>query len=535
MSADALYRQVQADRLQRYEDAITTGVYRPYIWPWDTLPALWLFLGLLILPRLPGKTARIVRIPLLALIFGQGAWTCMRARSIQMAGGYGIGLTDDWGFIMTAALLCFSDLKQDFQRLEARPIGGSAPVEDHTGSAQSTATEANGSLTERTDSRMEQKPSSTLGQVDESRAHPYTVDWQSYPSDIKHCVLWITDLLISFRGVNWNYRLVNFHPFHSAPQNPFEAERPDHKSRTAEKTAPPSINDIQRKARRSAILLYLGLDLAKTLVIHDPYYFGLAPIDSPHPLWLLQSHPFLTRLCRLLLSLYSIIVALSCIFNLSPLLFPLLPDFSTQTGHPISHPSMYPPLWSPTPITDLLRGGLPAFWGKIWHQMFRFGISQPSAYLIRRYHLNPRSQSGRALQLLIAFGLTASIHAMAAATSFPPNPLNPPRPITGSGLFFVLQALGMLAQTAFAEAVGSKKRWPVGARKAGNAAFVVVWLWYTGPILSDDFARTGVWMFEPLPISLFRGLAGEGWWCWGGRWAGLVWDGPWYRRGIALY
>lgn len=205
---------------------------------------------------------------------------------------------------------------------------------------------------------------------------------------------------------------------------------------------------------------------------------------------------------------------------------------------------MYPPFWSPHPLSDLARSGLAAFWSRLWHQMFRFGISQPAIYLSRHIpylRSNPRGQTARAVQLMTAFVATGSIHAMAAWTSFPPNPVgNPPRPVTGSGLFFVLQGVGILVQTAAAKALGSKsERWPLWMRQAGNVGFVVVWLWYTGPILSDDFARTGVWMFEPVPVSVFRGVLGEGWWCWGGRWAGLVggWGSgvPWYRWGVAVY
>ena len=175
--------------------------------------------------------------------------------------------------------------------------------------------------------------------------------------------------------------------------------------------------------------------------------------------------------------------------------------------------------------------------------MFRFGISQPAVYLtknIPQLTRNPRSQTARAVQLFTAFLATASIHAVAASTSFPPNPeKNPPRPLTGSGWFFILQAGGIILQTAVSKAlVGKEKdRWPLWVRKMGNVVFVVVWLWYTGPILADDFARCGVWMFEPVPFSLSRGLLGEGWWQWGGRWAGWAWgdDVPWYRRGIAIY
>lgn len=81
------------------------------------------------------------------------------------------------------------------------------------------------------------------------------------------------------------------------------------------------------------------------------------------------------------------------------------------------------------------------------------------------------------------------------------------------------------------------KKWgvPQTLRRTGNVLFVAAWLWVTGPLLADDFARCGVWLFEPLPVSLLRGVMGEGWWMWGGRWAGW-WQGTrWWDTGIAIY
>ncbi|TKA71366.1 hypothetical protein B0A49_04375 [Cryomyces minteri] len=42
--------------------------------------------------------------------------------------------------------------------------------------------------------------------------------------------------------------------------------------------------------------------------------------------------------------------------------------------------------------------------------------------------------------------------------------------------------------------------------KVVNFAFVHVWFYYTSPLLVDDFAKGGIWLFEPIPISPLRGL-----------------------------
>lgn len=57
----------------------------------------------------------------------------------------------------------------------------------------------------------------------------------------------------------------------------------------------------------------------------------------------------------------------------------------------------------------------------------------------------------------------------------------------------------------------------------GNFAVTMIWLYWTAPLLVDDFARGGVWLYEPLIISPLRILGfgaydDSGW----NLWSGLV-------------
>lgn len=332
MALDSLYKQLQADRLERFEAALASGAYRPFVWPWDTLPALWLFLGMLVLPRLPLRTARAIRIPLIILIFAQGTWSIIRCRAIGMAGGYGIGLANDWGFIITLGLLCFRDLKTDFQRLETRPFNAFRQESVSNGSALSSAREQNGSLTQRPAPGHLREQAKSERLPTQAISVPYKLVWQSYPENVWHCASWLTDLLTSFRGVNWSWRLPIFPPLEDVPK-PTSTVGTTPSSQSRAYATPQTIIEIRRHAVRSFILLYLGVDLAKTLVIHDPYYLGLAPIDSTHPLWLLQPYPIFTRGARLLLSLFSIIMALSFIVC-SPLPLRLPPSTNSHSSSP---------------------------------------------------------------------------------------------------------------------------------------------------------------------------------------------------------
>jgi hypothetical protein len=104
-----------------------------------------------------------------------------------------------------------------------------------------------------------------------------------------------------------------------------------------------------------------------------------------------------------------------------------------------------------------------------------------------------------------------------------------------------LQPLGIglqMAFTALLDNVGLKKRLPGWIGGLGNFLYVHVWFYWTAPILTDDFARGGVWLFEPIPVSILRGLGlglgGEGWWCWKGKLVGWYTGERWWQSGIAF-
>lgn len=199
---------------------------------------------------------------------------------------------------------------------------------------------------------------------------------------------------------------------------------------------------------------------------------------------------------------------------------------------------MYPPQWG-SMFEVLCSKGLAGMWSTWWHQMFRYGISEPSRLLIQRFDIGSRSQLGRIVQLLIAFGLTASIHAAASSTTFSVIPSRPSQPF----IFFMSQAAGILVQTEASKRLNMLMNFPRAVRRFGNFGFAFIFLWFIGPYLADDFARCQIWLFEPVPISFLRGLGfgpGDCWVPWlsfskGGRWLGW-WDGgAWYRSGIGIF
>ena len=517
-SLGSLYENLELTRLQQYQQDLQVGKYRPFIYPWDSLSALWLLVALLVFPKLPDRVFRYVRLPTFVLILGHCIYVGRSCRTIGFAGGYGIGLAAMWGCIMTVTLLLVKDLKTDFQRLEVRQVDIGQEIRDTSnGSATFTTTSSdassNGSLNKRKNATP---PATTSGS--NSNNQGYTLEWQGCPSSFGHLLDWNIDLVTAFRGVNWNFR------------NPTLAPLSSTITKTAHASSGPALRQIQLNALGSFIFYCILTDVVKSTCIQDPYFLGLAPLSSSSPYHFLRPHRTLTRLFRLLLAVSSTQIVLAMIFHLSPLLFPILPQRLTRT--PLHHPSAYPPYFSP-PLSVLSHSGLAGFWGKCWHQLFRHGISQPGIYLSTSLRLDPKSSMTRAIQLLTAFFLSGCIHAAASYTSYPPNG-NTSRPISGPLSFFVLQGVGILLQTGFVRTVNSKA-FPGIFRKAGNIAFVLLWLYLTGPLLADDFSRCGVWLFEPLPISLVRGIRGDGWWKWGGRWAGWSEKEEWWLKGIAVY
>lgn len=534
-----VYYDARRQRQDHYDAALSLGLIDPFVYPQETLSIVVLLLAILFIPRLPitKQAKKITSISAFVVVLSLCASTVHRCRTVAFAGGYGIGLMYTWGIIASGYLLVFNDLGTAFKRLERRNI------KEKNGTVTENSPQSDGSVATGTNCR--DKPESSglnkriwgvngpaiipTGEKQEHQGQPqYMLVWQGFPESFLHRLDWAIDLVTSFRGVHWNWRISSL-PKHEIPLK--DSSNPASSIMWA--SPPFAMQALRRQATRDFIVQYLFLDLAKTITITDPYFHGSATLSSPSPWSFLTDSTTLTYFVRLLISLASILAALTFIFSLSPFLFPLLPPSITLA--PLHEPALYPPYWGPFGAS-VLDKGLPGFWGKWWHQIFRFGLSEPSRYLISTLDLQPRSQLARVISVLTAFALSGSIHALGSYTSFLPS-----RPFSGSFAFFMLQGVGVLGQPAFLKLVSANiydtQRLPSWLRRLGNGLFVVIWLLLTGPLLTNDFARCGVWLFEPLPVSLFRGLLGQGWWCWSGQrmmwWTGRAGQ-SWWRKGIAV-
>jgi len=167
--------------------------------------------------------------------------------------------------------------------------------------------------------------------------------------------------------------------------------------------------------------------------------------------------------------------------------------------------------------------------------LFRFGFSEPSRALTQYFGLDRRSQPARLIQLGVAFALSGFIHASASFTTFSVS-----KPLAGPFTFFMLQGVGIILQqqatAVFKNHLHFAYRSPI-IQKMSNVLFVLGWLFLTGPFVANDFARCGVWLFEPVPVSLLRGIIWDDWWAWKNMTAWIGWyrGATWYKSGLAIY
>jgi hypothetical protein len=273
---------------------------------------------------------------------------------------------------------------------------------------------------------------------------------------------------------------------------------------------------------------YLVLDVLKTLLMKDPYYvFG--PNTYALPPHLKDLTPFQLKLFRQCLNSFTVIIALEMVFMLVPLSMCLLlgPSIVGLRGEAWHYPST----WGS--FSNILNKGLNGLWGGWWHQTFRFVFAAPTNYLIEKGYLKARSTEAKLCALCFAFGISGILHTCGSITQLvKTNPWQAP-------VFFMSQALGILIQSTVCGYLRPHiGHLPKVVRQAGNVLFTWTWLWYTGWLLVDDFARGGIWMWEPLPISPMRALGfGSGvdsWWCWGDLGVGWYTATHWWESGISL-
>jgi len=293
-----------------------------------------------------------------------------------------------------------------------------------------------------------------------------------------------------------------------------------------------------------------------------PAYFASTILARNYPLLPHVLNSIILKIYRLLLSMLMVSTCLKFACALGPPTFAYLLS-STQSPFrhapfPLNHlafctitsqPWLYPDAFGP--YTNVFARGLAGWWGAWWHQLFRFAFQSAGEFAVDGASVGRKSVAGKVGQALIVFFVSGCVHASGSLMLSARR--EEARPVRGAMAFFVVQPLGVVLEMA------GKMAWKRMMSGGGNGTseedkrrnmdkkekevvptwlmgalrftWVHAWFYFTAGLLVDDFARSGVWTFEPIGVSVLRGLGmgvqGDGWWCWGG--GPMAW---WYDGGI---
>lgn len=314
----------------------------------------------------------------------------------------------------------------------------------------------------------------------------------SYPTDLAGRVPWILTLISSIRLNGW------------------KTGRPSHNIWSTQRIQI-SRTTFARQALICFIRGYLTLDATRAYQSFDPYFSDLAiPISSPLPFREIGFVP--PRLFRALIMMAQVWAVISQFIYLPCLLLiglnaaGRLPDeWSPHTWQPIFGNA-----------SVVLSYGIRGFWGRYWHQAMRVFASAPGEALCDSLELGSRSLARFMFITTIAFGLSGIIHMGLV----PPEPLyattsaNEIRLLVA--VFFWLQPLGMLIELYLVKLLSAIFGGKLGTmiRVAVHVVFFVAWFTFCLPIFGEAARQLGYWCVWLVPISLWKGLRGEGWIAW---------------------
>lgn len=321
---------------------------------------------------------------------------------------------------------------------------------------------------------------------------------EKYPTTLTARARWILILLSSIRLNNWRIG----HSSHDARQPP----APGFRSRKA----------FLRQSIISFTRGCLVLDLTRAYISHDAYFTDTdVPMTSPLPFANMAS--FSAQFIR---SMIIGVQAWALISQIAYLAF-IIPVGLNAIG-------MVPDAWSPhtwVPFfgspTVIFTSGVRGFWGGYWHQTMRWMTSGPGYALSDALRLRERSLRRYAIISVSAFGLSGITHMGLV----PPEPLQANTSASTIRLcvaaFFWTQPLAMMAEVLVAKL--ATQVLPVSFRHSRqalilrvllNAIWVLLWFALSIPLLGAAGRQLGYWRVWPVPISLWKGLRGEGWVTW---------------------
>ncbi|EMC98236.1 hypothetical protein BAUCODRAFT_146796 [Baudoinia panamericana UAMH 10762] len=261
---------------------------------------------------------------------------------------------------------------------------------------------------------------------------------------------------------------------------------------------------------------YITLDLTSAYIQHDPYFTDLSiPITSPLPF---RKRAFLPpQLVRTMVSGAQAWALIGQMFYV-PCLLPvalhacgLLPD----EWSPHNWPAYF---GSPSAFAI---NGVRGFWGQYWHQTMRWSVAGPGYAIADGLALKTGGLARYSIITAVAFGLSGVVHVGLV----PPEPLHATVDVNWIRLyiaaFFWVQPLAMLLEIAVGRFVGifiKASYWQhstgLRVRMLANVLWVVAWFTLCLPLFCEAARHLGYWRPWPVPVSLWKGIVGEGFIAW---------------------
>jgi Membrane bound O-acyl transferase family len=507
----------------RYDKGIESREFYAFGYPYGLIPTAIIFAYLV----LPGnkRDRNYGRYLAWAATVSSCAYiiTFTRARYATAAGL--TGLAHGWLILWATAHLFINDPKSDYLRIKR--------VSSITEEVKPLE-QANGSTTAHD---LKPEPKSTNNTTEpngkERVAHISTYVWQSFPDSVQERLDWAVELISSLNGMGWNWAIRSLP---APPQHVQDALAQQDLNLPIVKIWKTSKASLRRSEKelwsivlRRLCVTYIILDALKTIITLDPFFWGY--VDYPAPSYLplsWQSSPIAVKMCRLLVAQFAIYWAVRMVLGLLPLYYMGLRENATFGVR--SEAWMFPDDFGH--YSSVCKHGLAGFWSTFWHQSFRYVFEAPALFWLRRKNIDLNTFQARLTRVVVSFVCSGFMHACLSYTA-----IGDKAPIMGSFMFFTLQPLGILIQyhwLHYFRSTALGKHCPAFIGYIANAVWVNTWLYFTGPLFIEDLSIGGWFLFEPVPISIFRGvgLGGpeEGLFTLHGRFASWRNDG--WRTGI---
>ncbi|KAL6814772.1 hypothetical protein V8C40DRAFT_255469 [Trichoderma camerunense] len=532
--------------------AVANGTAKPLLLPWCLLgpfivPALWLAV-----PHKRRMWFYHTRWLAMAFIVWSNVYHLRYASSTNMACAYAAGLAATWGTVLSLNLLIwtrpqfdaarvlrikkgFGFIKATSGEVDGTPGQDSADAEvtGHDGKGESEKTNGNGNGNGN-ELRTRKKLSKSLKSQVKQQEEGFEYIWEPYPEGgFLERLAWSTDLILSFRCAGWNWSVASL-PRPKIPSQISYGDKVDMDSiptvsRSGYKRYLTQAEFVRDRLTK-VVVLYFVLDFLSVYMVKDPYFI----LGPDHQNYVLPPHlqripPWLLLAYREIFCLAGVYAAIEAVFAVSDLAqYWMAKRFYPSRGFLYQFASTF------GSFGQVLDRGLAGWWGSMWHQTFRMQFAAPVTYLFREGYLKRGTRLASLLAILISFLQSGILHASGSLTSVPnTKPWRAPA-------FFFLQATGIVLQQCVAWLFRAYlPRPPRVVSRTVNLCFALTWLYFTAPLFIDDLSSTGLWLVEPVPVSLFRflgfGHEGDHWWRWDWDHLPKLYIGEtWWQTGIAL-